>query len=222
VALAVREHLRGRGRPLTDATVLDAEALAAAAAALPAGSFAGGPSARQLWRPPAYLETHAGLLPPPERGGVLDLGAGSGRGAVWLALRGYSVTAVDRLAEARKFGRRLAASAGVRCEFLTRDLRDPLQVPPGPWAALLLLRFFDRPLLARLPDLLLPGGVVVIRCYRRAGPPAGGAAGHLVGPGELARLLPPERFELLAHREDDEEEGRPAAGCVARLRSAVP
>ena len=99
-------------------------------------------------------------------GPVVDLGAGGGRAAVWLALRGYDVTAVDRLPDALELCRRLAADAGTRVTTLRRDLTRTDAAPPGPWSVALAFRFLDRRLLAALPGLLSPGGVAVVRTFR--------------------------------------------------------
>lgn len=189
-----------------------------------------GDGRRGLWKPPAFLAEHAGLLPPPAAGPVLDLGCGCGRAAVWLACRGHDVTGVDILPDALALGRRLADAAGARVTFLHGDLRDPAQVPAGPWAAVLALRFLERPLLARLDRLLPPGGVVVIRTFRDEPTAAGGPARpapagkprrpgrHQLRCGELRRLVPDPPFETLVQREDVDPDGRPAAGLVARRR----
>lgn len=214
LSLAVCHHLARRGRTATAAAVVDAATLAAAAPSLPPGSVVCGAPAHQLWRPPAFLTSHVALLPGPDLGPAVDLGAGCGRAAVWLAGRGYCVTAVDRLPEALAFGRRLAALHGVVCDFLQGDLRDPQQVPAGPWAVALCLRFLHRPLLRRMPELLLPGGVVLVQACRRT---RGG-----LGAGELPELLPQSALEIVVCAEDEDDEGNLVAGCVARRRPAFP
>jgi len=210
---AVGEHLvrRGRQQPL----------VAAFAPAdwreLPSDAVATGESRRHLWRPSPFLEQHLELLPPPAAGPVLDLACGSGRAAVWLAERGFHVTGVDRQAEALGYGERLAASRGVHCEFINRDLRDLDRVPRGPWAVVLVFRYLHRPLLARLTALLKPGGVALIRTFRHqpgfGGPPS---RRHRLEAGELPQYFPPDLFEVLIHEENLDPDGRPAAGIVAR------
>jgi len=53
---------------------------------------------------------------------VLDLGCGQGRNAIWLALEGHEVTAVDLSDIAIDQARRAAADAGVEVYFAARDL----------------------------------------------------------------------------------------------------
>ena len=63
-------------------------------------------------------ELHA--LPP---GRALDLGSGEGRNAVWLAERGWQVTAVDFSPVALAKARRLAQARGVTVNWVLADLR---------------------------------------------------------------------------------------------------
>ncbi len=218
LALRVRDFLRGRGRPLADACVLEEQARGDP----PAQWAVGGPGANSLWRAPEFLVAHAGLLPAPALGPVLDLGAGAGRAAVWLAARGWRVTAIDRLPEALALAARLAVGhdLGVgRLTLLRRDLRAPGAVPRGPWAAILAFRYLDRELCARAPGLLMPGGIVIMRTF---GPGDGHrrpcSPRHRLAGGEWLRLFPDPPFEILVHVEDHDPDGRPAAGVVARLR----
>lgn len=228
VARAATAFLRAGGRADVDACLL------AGPGELPPELRRAGDGRPGLWKPPAFLAEHAGLLPPPAAGPVLDLGCGCGRAAVWLACRGHDVTGVDILPDALALGKRLADAAGARVTFLCRDLRDSAQVPAGPWAAILALRFLERPLLARLDSLLSPGGVAVVRTFRdepagAGGPPRRAPAGrsrrpgrHQLRGGELRRLFPDPPFETLVLREDTDPDGRPAAGLVARRRPRAP
>ncbi len=63
---------------------------------------------------------------------VLELGAGTGSDAIWLAQRGFQVTALDISPTAIEFARRKASDAGVSVEFIPADiLRD--EIPNGPF-----------------------------------------------------------------------------------------
>jgi len=55
-------------------------------------------------------------------GRALDLACGEGRNAIWLAARGWRVTAVDFSAVAVGRGRELAASAGVTVDWVVADV----------------------------------------------------------------------------------------------------
>ena len=57
-------------------------------------------------------------------GRALDVAAGEGRNAVWLASRGWQVTAVDFSAAGLDKGRRLAQARGVTIDWMHADVRD--------------------------------------------------------------------------------------------------
>jgi len=205
-------HLAGRGRETVQGLGLTADRI-------PPGLLAKGLSRAHLWSAPDWLVDHAGLLPPPAAGPVLDLGCGSGRAAVWLAERGYVVTGLDREAEALEMGRVLAASRGTACEFLPADLRDLSTIPAGPWSVILNFRYLQRNILPLLPRLLKPGGLVLLRTFRDA-PGYGGHPHprHRLARGELLSAVPRGQFDVLAHAEDFDPDGRPAAAIAARRR----
>ena len=60
-----------------------------------------------------------GALPP---GRALDVGCGTGRDAVYLAKRGWQVTAVDIVADAIGKARQRAAQEGVQVQWITGDV----------------------------------------------------------------------------------------------------
>jgi SAM-dependent methyltransferase len=117
-------------------------------------------------RPNQFVATElAGLSP----GRALDLAAGEGRNTVWLAERGWRVTAVDFSRVGLEKGRKLSAARGVdeaQVDWIVADLRDYepergtydlaliayLQVSPQVRAAVL----------ARAAAALAPGGTVFV------------------------------------------------------------
>ena len=207
------DHFTRRGRDQVDGLGLAPDDLAA----LPPDLVEQGSRRGRLWEPPAWLRRYEELLPPPALGPVLDLGCGSGRAAVWLARRGYAVTGCDHQPEALELGALLAATEGCRCDFRQVDLRRRDQWPTGSWAVVLAVRFLQRDLLTAMAGALCSGGVAVGRTVRDApgytGPPADR---HRLAPRELAGFFGRDRFEILAHAEDFDPDGRPAAGIVAR------
>src|ERR1700759_4472964 len=77
--------------------------------------------------PNCFVAEELATLPP---GRAIDLGTGEGRNAIWLAERGFTVTAVDfsRVGLARAAG--LAAERGVSVDWVHADLLD-YQPAPG-------------------------------------------------------------------------------------------
>jgi len=153
---------------------------------------AAGPACHRLWEPTAFLQEVLPGLPP---GTVLDLACGTGRDAVYLALAGWEVTAIDvlpdALARARDLEARYAPDArSVR--WLCADLeRDRIPVP-GPFDLVTCFRFLHRPLLADIARFLRPGGHVLVETFtaahhERYGRPR--RESFVLRPGELPRLI---------------------------------
>ena len=74
-----------------------------------------GERAHASTEPSAFLVGEVAALPV---GRALDVACGAGRNAVWLARRGWQVTAVDFSEVALRAARQLAASSGVSVEWL--------------------------------------------------------------------------------------------------------
>jgi 2-polyprenyl-3-methyl-5-hydroxy-6-metoxy-1,4-benzoquinol methylase len=84
-------------------------------------------SVEQSWQP--LLDGPDPLVP----GRALDVGCGSGRDAVYLAKRGWHVTAVDFVQTALESARRRAAAEGVEVQWVTGDVAElpALGLEPG-------------------------------------------------------------------------------------------
>ncbi len=102
-------------------------------------------------------------LPP---GRALDLGAGEGRNAIWLAEQGWQVTAVDFSAVGLAKGAKLAEGRGVSVQWAEADLRE-YEPAPGRYD-LVLLAYIHLPgdgfarLLGTAADALAPGGTLLV------------------------------------------------------------
>ncbi|OBH98593.1 bifunctional 2-polyprenyl-6-hydroxyphenol methylase/3-demethylubiquinol 3-O-methyltransferase UbiG [Mycobacterium sp. E2733] len=138
--------------------------------------------------PPDFLAPHVDVLP--TAGRALDLACGAGLGAVWLAMRGLEVVALDVSPVAVGQARELAQRAGVsdRCRFEVADLDDGL--PAGPSVDVILChRFRDRRLDHAIVERLAPGGLLAIAVLSEVGAAPGpfrAAAGEL--PAAFAEL----------------------------------
>jgi predicted O-methyltransferase YrrM len=104
-------------------------------------------------------------------GPVLELGAGAGRVALHLAGHGYEVVAVERDLELIRELEAIADRRGVAVSVIAADLSSPaelrLQVRPrlaiGPLHLIQIVEPPARPpLLARLRELLAPGGTLAL------------------------------------------------------------
>jgi SAM-dependent methyltransferase len=101
-------------------------------------------------------------LPP---GRALDLGSGEGRNAVWLAERGWQVTAVDFSPVALDKARRLAQAREVTVDWVLADLRG-YRPEPGAYY-LVLVAYLHLPPLERVAVLAGAVGALhrVARCW---------------------------------------------------------
>ncbi len=95
---------------------------------------------------------------------ALDLGCGEGRNALWLASRGWRVTALDFSEVAVDRGRRLAAEAGLEVTWHVGDVLTA----PLPEVDLVVLAYLQLPqdqrrsVVRRAWDRLRPGGTFLL------------------------------------------------------------
>lgn len=163
-----------------------------------------GPPVGALWDIDPHLRAHLDRLPAPGQGPVLDLGSGSSREGVFLAQSGYRVLAVDRLPDALDLAHQRGAHHGVSIETLVRRVIHGDDLPPGPFAAVLLLRFLERGVLPGLKRVMAPGGWVLLRTFGRLDQgsrlPAASSAAPASAPGgprRAARRIAPEEVAPL-------------------------
>lgn len=99
-------------------------------------------------------------------GRALDLAAGEGRNAVWLAERGWQVAAVDFSAVAIDRGRQMAHERGVTVDWAVADLRDYMPDEAAFDAALVVYLHIPpaerATILARAVRALVPGGFLFV------------------------------------------------------------
>ena len=117
-------------------------------------------------RPNQFVAAELAGLPP---GRALDLAAGAGRNSVWLAERGWRVTAVDFSRVGLDKGRTLGAARGIddaRIEWILADLQD-YEPEPGAFDLVLIAYFqvgaeLRATVLARAAAALAPGGTLLV------------------------------------------------------------
>lgn len=104
------------------------------------------------------------------RGRVLDLAAGEGRNALWLAEQGFDVEAVEFSAVAIEKARELAAHRQVEVAFTQADLTSELDLAPADvvlLAYLQLPRAAERQVVRRAAALVAPGGTFLLIAHAR-------------------------------------------------------
>jgi tellurite methyltransferase len=145
--------------------------------------------------PDPILTQYAQLLD--GNGWALDVACGVGHNALYLARRGYDVLAVDGSLAGLQYGRAAAHAVSRPVHFVAADL-DHFAPPPERFSLVLVVRFLSRPLLPRLKEALVPGGLMIYQTFnlnwRRANPAFN--PDYLLAPGELAEAF--GDFEVIA------------------------
>ena len=161
-------------------------------------------------------------LPALPKGKALDLAAGEGRNAVFLAEHGFEAEAVDISPVAMSRARKLARARGVKIKAMAADL-DTYRLPPGRYDLILNFYFLDRRLIPRIKKGLKNGGMVVFETYtteqKKLGTGGPGETQFVLKPNELLRLF--RGFHVLFYREGVFREGgkrRAIASLIAQKR----
>ncbi len=154
------------------------------------------------------------------RGKVLDLAAGEGRNAVFLAEHGFDVEAMDISKVAMSRARKLARAKGVRIRTIAADL-DTYAIPKERYGLVIDFYFLDRRLIPRIKKGLRKGGMVVFETYtseqRNLGSGHPSKLKYLLKPNELLCLF--RDFKILLYREGIFREGgkrRAIASLIAQ------
>jgi SAM-dependent methyltransferase len=175
--------------------------------------------------PNDFLAAQAGQLPP--RGKILCLAEGEGRNAVWLAERGFRVTAVDASNVGLKKAQRLAAERGVTIATVCADLAD-FDIAAYAWDGIVSIFCHLPPALRATVHRacvagLAPGGVLLLEGYtpRQLGRGTGGPQhlDMLMEPDDLRRELIGLELVQLQELERDVVEGNchTGRGAVVQL-----
>lgn len=157
--------------------------------------------------PPDALRGREDLLP--GGGRALEVACGRGTVAVWLAVRGFAVDAVDVSPVALAAGTALAGRHAVdgRVRWWQHDLDAGLPDGcAGPYDVVVCQRFRDPARYRQLADRLAPGGLLVVTVLSEVGE---GPGAFRAPAGELRAAF--DGLEVLAHTERDGE-----ASLVAR------
>ncbi|WP_262063321.1 class I SAM-dependent methyltransferase [Streptomyces sp. STR69] len=152
-----------------------------------------------VWKaePNRFVEEElAGLKPP---GRAVDLAAGEGRNAVWLAEQGWEVDAVDFSAVALEKAEQMAAGRGVRLHTVRTDLTA--WAPPEATYDLALIAYLHLPwpemaqVLPRAATVVRRGGTLLLVGHDAANPEHGHGGPQdprvLYGAGQVADLWRP-------------------------------
>lgn len=153
-------------------------------------------------KPRAFVEEIARDLKP---GRALDLACGSGNNAIWLADRGWRVTAVDRA----------PAIDDPRIEVRTADLeKHEYEIEPGAWDLIVMSYYLQRDLFDAIWQGLAPGGVAIIIVHLFE--PGHEQSRFSLHPGELRAAF--AKSEVITYREGSSSPGSRAVAQIAIRR----
>jgi len=149
--------------------------------------------------PNPFLKKHIHLLP---KGKTLDMAAGEGRNAVFLAQKGFEVDAVDISEKGLKKARKLAREKGVKINTFLVDL-DQHPIGKERYDLIVNFYFLRRRLIPRIKKGLKKGGKVIFETYllehRKLGTGGPKQAKYFLKPNELLGLF--KDFRILFYRE---------------------
>ena len=112
--------------------------------------------------PDSLLASHAHLLD--GKGAALDLACGVGHNAIFLAQRGYDVTAIDGSETGLHYCREQIRKMPLRIQLIAADL-ERIALPRDFFDVVLVVRYLHRPLVAQIKNTLKPGGTVIYKTF---------------------------------------------------------
>jgi tellurite methyltransferase len=156
-------------------------------------------------KPNPFLKKLIHLLP---KGRALDIAAGEGRNAVFLAQHGFEVDAVDISEKGLKKAQKLARAKGIKINIFLVDL-DQYRVEKERYDLIANFYFLKRPFIPRIKKGLKKGGRVIFETYllehRTLGTGGPKQAKYYLKPNELLMLF--KDFRILFYREGIFREG---------------
>ncbi len=170
-------------------------------------------------KPNPFLRKHIRLLP---KGKALDIAAGEGRNAVFLAQQGFEVDAVDISQKGLKKAQKLAREKGVKISTFIIDL-DQYPIGKEQYDLIANFYFLKRRFVSRIKKGLKKGGKVIFETYllehRTLGTGGPKQAKYFLKPNELLGLF--KDFRVLFYREGIFREGgkrKAVASLIAEKR----
>jgi tellurite methyltransferase len=166
----------------------------------------------------AFLKRNIHLLP---RGRALDLAAGEGKNAVFLARHGFTVEAIDISKVGLREAKKLARECGVKIQTRAADL-DRYPIDRERYDLITDFFFLSRRLIPRLKKGLKKGGRIVFETYlteqRTLGEGPKNPA-YLLKPNELLRLF--RDFRVLLYREGIFREGKSRKAVASLIAEKI-
>ncbi len=123
--------------------------------------------AQELPEPSAFLLEHYSRF---DQGNVLDIAAGSGRHALYLASQGFAVSAIDRNEEALTQMQHTASKLNIpqlhtSCIDLEADPANPPSLGKEEYEGVMVFFYLFRPLFPHIIQALKPGGILLYETF---------------------------------------------------------
>jgi tellurite methyltransferase len=154
----------------------------------------------------SFLRRYISFLP---KGKALDLAAGEGRNAVFLAQHGFQVDAVDISEVGLRKIQELAGKKEVKVHTILADL-DTYLIKRGEYDLIMNLYFLNRRLIPKMKKGVKRGGMVIFETYllehRKLHTGGPKNPKYFLKPNELLKLF--KGFRIVFYREGIFQEGR--------------
>ena len=184
-------------------------------AALQGLHFETGTKSKRLWKANAFLEEVVLKYASSLAESFLDIGCGSGRDMVFLALAGKKVSGIDHkkqaLVKAQSFSRR----NGLSIQTVLQDIeQQPYNLPQS--ETIVVMRYLHRPLFDTIKKQISPGGHIIYQTFMQGceifGSPRRPC--FLLKKDELATVF--KGWDIIIDRIDHLADGRPVNSFFAR------
>ena len=155
-----------------------------------------GAAKARLWQPSPFLVEAMGRIALEQNQGIrknlraLDVACGSGRDAVWLALEGYEVEAIDLLPDALQRAGDLARRSGVQMRLTVQDLERTPTLPERHYDIICVFRYLQRSLFPALQKRARPRRIHGLRNIPRIQPADRPEADQSPAPPQNRRTRP--------------------------------
>ena len=160
-------------------------------------------------KPRSFVEHIVRDLPP---GRALDLACGSGRNAIWLAERGWNVTAVDSYPVALAALKEAAPSIDTHLADLEKH---EFAIGEAAWDLIVMSYYLQRDLFEPAQRGLKPGGVAIVIVHMFE--PGHESSRFSVHPGELREFFSDQTIlEYYEGKPESDPSGRAIARIAAR------
>jgi len=213
-----------KGYRVNGSLVIDSnEAMQQWAQTLP-NQVVSGNDSKRLWSPASLLmewiehlkaqNFDAKALKP--RPTALDLGCGGGRDSVFLAQQGWQVIGIDQEARVLKRAKQLATRSRASVKFKCCDLKKIGCFPEKKFDLVLVMRYLNRALFARIDQAIVPGGTLIYQTFTE-GVEAFGSPKNpnfILAHDELRKTF--ASYQIIVDRIDKLEDGRPVASFIAQ------